>query len=65
MLCIRVLGSHLCDPITVPLVEHRIILVHVKWDMKANPRLELLDPDKDIWACYSIKRKTPVVSDFL
>ena len=39
----RLLASHLVNPLIVPLGKHRTILVNVKWDMKTNPRL---DPDK-------------------
>ena len=60
----RVLASHLVN--LVPPDKLCIILVNVKWDMKAKLRLELPDdPDTNLWAYYSVMKKTSIVMDNL
>ena len=63
----RVLASQQVNPLILPPMALRNVLVTVKKEMAKNPRLALPeDPDKNIWAYYSIMKVTPVVSnDFL
>ena len=58
------LVSHKVNPLIVPPVDLCNILVKVKHDMRTNPTLEEADdPDRNIWACFSIMKWTPVVMD--
>ena len=60
----RLLASHLGNPLTVPLDELRAIPAHVKQEMKVNVRQELLeDPNKYISAYYFAVRIMPIVND--
>ena len=56
----RLLANHLVNSTIVSSDEHITIPVHLKQNMKANPRMEIPeDPDKNILAYYSIMRKIP------
>ena len=60
----RVLSSHLVNPLILPPENLRQVLIKVKYEMRKNPRLELPnDPDTDIWTYYSIMKITPIVQD--
>ena len=63
----RVMASHLINPVLLPPDKLRKVLSDVQEYMRQNPRLELpYDPVKDIWSFYSVMRVTPVVvEDFL
>ena len=62
--CLRVLASHLINPLIIPPDELGNILIQVKQDMKTNPRSGLLDnPHNNIQAYYSVMKITPIVID--
>ena len=64
---LRVPSSRQVNPLIIPTDSLRKVLVHVKEDMKRNPRLQLPeDPNINIWNYYSIMKVTPIVmNDFL
>ena len=61
---LRVLSSRQVNPLIIPPDSLRKVLVHVKEDMKRNPRLQLPeDPNINIRNYYSIMKVTPIVMD--
>ena len=59
-----VLSSKQVNPLIIPSDSLRKVLVHVKKDMKRNPRLQLPeDPNINIWNYYSIMKVNPTVMD--
>ena len=61
---LRVPSSRQVNPFIIPPDSLRKVLVHVKEDMKRNPRLQLPeDPNINIWNHYSIMKVTPIVMD--
>ena len=61
---LRVLSSRQVNPLIIPPDSLRKVLVHVKEDMKRNPRLQIPeDPNINIWNYYSIMKVTPIVMD--
>ena len=63
----RVLSSRKVNPLIIPPDLLRQVLIHVKEDMKRNPRLSLPeDPNVNIWNYYTTSKITPIMmQDFL
>ena len=58
----RVMSTHKVHPALIPPQPLRDLLVHVRDQMRANPRLELpYDPDEETWEYYEIMKITPVI----
>ena len=61
---LRVLSSKQVNPLIIPPDALRRILVHIKDDMRRNPRLQLPeDPNVNIWNYYPMMKITPIVMD--
>ena len=61
---LRVLSSKQVNPLLIPPDALRGVLVHIKDDMRRNPRLQLPeDPSVNIWNYYPIMKITLVVMD--
>ena len=61
---LRVLSSKQVNPLIIPPDALRGVLVHIKDDMKRNPRLQLPeDPNVNIWNYYPIMKITPIAMD--
>ena len=63
----RVLSSRKVNPLIIPPDLLQQVLLHVKEDMKRNPRLNLPeDPNVNIWNYYTTTKITPIMmQDFL
>ena len=62
----KVLSSHLVNPLVLPPESLRDILLKVQDKMRQHPRLELpYDPLTNIWDYYGVMRVTPIVMEEL
>ena len=58
----RVLSTHLVNPMIIPPQALRDIIQQIEEKMKQNPRLELpYNPKDEIWQYYDIMKVTPMV----